>query len=98
MRMNHFTDEEKIILSRFIDTDGVIQIWPSKRVKQEIILKYLAGFFEKEKTYSEQEVNLLISGLHDFNDLFILRRGLVDDKWLIREKDGSSYWLNPSKY
>ncbi len=94
MRMNHFTDEERIILSRFIDTEGVIQIWPSKRVKQEIILKYLAGFFEKEKTYSEQEVNLLLSGLHDFNDLFILRRGLIDEKWLTREKDGSSYWLS----
>ncbi|OJV66821.1 MAG: hypothetical protein BGO41_05235 [Clostridiales bacterium 38-18] len=96
--MYNFTDEEKAILSRFIDAKGVIKIWPSKRVKQEIILKYLAGFFEKEKTYSEHDVNLLISGLHDFNDLFILRRGLVDDKWLMREKDGSFYWLNPLRY
>ena len=77
---------------RFLDRDGRIKIWPSKQALKLEILKYLSDKFESGRFYKECEVNDIINHWHTFNDYFLLRRGLIDARFLSRTKNGSSYW------
>lgn len=76
--------------------------FPTKRRDQLIILKSISVAFEPGKQYLEPEVNEEIkSWLTDINcfpgwDYLMLRRRLVDDGFLTRNRDGSFYWVNPS--
>jgi len=79
-------------ISRFLDENGRIRIWPSKKDMKEAVLGYLAEKFEYQKTYTEKEVNNIIQEWHTFNDYFILRRGLIDCGLLSRTRNGASYW------
>ncbi|WP_346937618.1 DUF2087 domain-containing protein [uncultured Clostridium sp.] len=81
-------------IDRFIDHEGRIKIWPKKKEVKIEILKYLATKFEYDYLYSEKEVNNIIINWHTFEDYFLLRRGLIDYKFLCRKKDGSEYWRN----
>lgn len=84
-------------IQRFLDDDGKINIWPSKKDVKIEILKYLSSNFEYGRFYSEKEVNAIINENHTFNDYFLLRRGMVDYKFLSRTKDGAKYWRNKNE-
>ncbi|HRX21682.1 MAG TPA: DUF2087 domain-containing protein [Syntrophomonadaceae bacterium] len=84
-------------IDRFLDESGKIKQMPAKHLVKLMVFEYLAGKFEYEKEYSEQEVNAIISTWHAFGDYFLLRRGLVDNGWLLRLPDGSKYWKNKEK-
>lgn len=84
-------------IKRFLDDDGKIKIWPSKKDVKIEILKYLSSNFEYDKFYTEKEVNAIIDENHTFNDYFLLRRGMVDYKFLSRTKDGAKYWRNKNE-
>lgn len=79
-------------IKRFLDDDGRIKIWPAKKDLKIEILKYLSTKFECDRIYIEKEVNAIIEEWHSFNDYFLLRRGMVDYKFLDRTRDGSKYW------
>ena len=79
-------------IERFLDERGKIKIWPSKREVKIEVLRYLSTKFEYDKFYSEKEVNVIIDKWHNFNDYFLLRRGMIDYKFLFRTKDGAKYW------
>jgi len=79
-------------IERFLDEKGKIRIWPSKKEVKIEVLRYLSTKFEYDKFYSEKEVNVIIDEWHKFNDYFLLRRGMVDYKFLFRTKDGAKYW------
>lgn len=81
-------------IKRFLDDDGKIKIWPSKKDVKIEILRYLSNNFEYDKFYTEKEVNVIINENHTFNDYFLLRRGMIDYKFLSRTKDGAKYWRN----
>lgn len=76
----------------YLEPDGRIKIWPSKRTDKVEVLKYLVRQFEYNKFYSEKEVNCIIDKNHSFNDYFLLRRELIDNKLLYRTKNGARYW------
>jgi hypothetical protein len=76
----------------FIDKEGRIKIWPSKREMKLQVLEYLAEKFEFGRFYKECEVNGIISQWHTFNDYFLLRRGLIESGLLSRTRDGAKYW------
>lgn len=78
----------------FLDEKGRVKTWPSKKQMKIEVLKYISGKFEEEKLYSEKEVNNTIDQWHTFNDYFIIRRGMIDYKLLLRKRDGSQYWKN----
>lgn len=84
--------DEKI--KNFLDSDGRIKIWPSKKQAKVEILKYLSTKFEYDRFYCEKEVNEIIDENHTFNDYFLLRRGMIESKFLSRTRDGSKYWRN----
>ncbi|MDN5352749.1 MAG: hypothetical protein PWQ12_1670 [Clostridiales bacterium] len=86
------TENEKTIVNRFLDDQGRVKTWPSKNSKQTLIFAYIAEFFEVGVKYTEHDINMKLSELHTFEDLFLLRRGLIVSGYMDREKDGSAYW------
>ncbi len=49
---------------------------PVQRKKREVVLRYLAGKFDSDRTYTEQEVSFLLLNYHE--DYASLRREMVD--------------------
>ena len=79
--------QRKVINSFF--EYGKLKSIPVQRKKELIVLKEIAKSFEKDKMYSEREVNIIIA---DFNDDFCtIRRDMISDG--IMERDGSIYKL-----
>ena len=63
--------------------DGELTAIPRQRKKREVILRYLIRQFEKERAYTEAEVNELLAGYHE--DVATLRREMVSYELLMRE-------------
>ena len=78
----------------FLDKSGNVSSWPSKKSRQLLVLEYLSNFFEKEKFYSEAEVNQILKSHHTFSDWPLLRRQLVENGLLSRDKNEYQYWRN----
>jgi len=76
------------LLSRFIGADGRLDVVPTKRAKRLVVLDHIARRFEPGRTYTEAEVNAVLTGFHD--DYAALRRYLVDERFLTRE--ANVYW------
>jgi len=62
--------------------DGHLKAIPSKRKKREVLLRYIAGSFERERVYREAEVNAVLREFHE--DVAFLRRELIDFGFLVR--------------
>ena len=84
-------DQKKV--NNFLDKNGLLKLYPTKRNKQVQILKYLITFFEPKKIYTESEVNKCLNNLSVLNDSCLLRRELIDIGYLERSKDGKAYFL-----
>ncbi len=84
-------------IERFLDEEGKLKLWPAKKAVQEQVYAYLAQKFEPGRYYTEHEVNAILASSHTFGDLFLLRRGLIESGWLLRERNGSRYWRNPER-
>ncbi len=87
---------EKKVLADFMTPDGKLRALPVQYKKLLVILHYLANkVFEPGVKYTEKEVNSKLSAY--FEDTASLRRYLVDNRYLAREK--GIYWkpevLNP---
>ena len=61
---------------------------PVQRKKREVVLRYMAGKFSPDRTYTEQEVNLLLLNYHE--DYASLRREMVDTGLMVRAN--GLYW------
>ena len=66
-------------IERFLDEEGRLKQWPAKQAPREEAFAYLARKFEPGRDYTEHEVNAILSTWHTFGDLFILRRGLIEN-------------------
>lgn len=80
--------------ARFLDEAGRITQLPRKRRERLELLIYLSQKFAPDAVYTEKQVNQICDQWHTFGDYFMLRRELVDNGLLGREKDGSRYWRN----
>tara|TARA_Y100001970_G_scaffold32194_1_gene40061 strand:+ start:2943 stop:3191 length:249 start_codon:yes stop_codon:yes gene_type:complete len=81
-------------MNQFIDEFDMITRWPKKPVDKKKVISWLAEKFEFDKQYSEKQINQIIKTHHSFNDIPLLRRELVSNKFLSRKDDGSVYWKN----
>lgn len=89
--------KKRINISPFLDETGrIVQIPTPERTKLPV-LAHLASKFEQNQIYSEKEVNQIINAWHTFRDYFILRRLLVDYKFLERTRSGAEYWVVPKE-
>lgn len=81
-------------LTRFIDAQGAVKLWPGQAQDQRNVLTYLAERFAPDQMYSEKEVNALLSQyVHPYVcDHVAVRRDLIDLRLLQRSKDGARYW------
>ncbi|HLW01315.1 MAG TPA: metalloregulator ArsR/SmtB family transcription factor [Ktedonobacterales bacterium] len=78
---------ERKVLRDFFDGERLKEI-PASRKKREVILKWFASLFERERTYTEAEVNEIIKRHH--HDWAYWRRELVGARLLQRE--AGVYW------
>lgn len=51
--------------------------------------RYLSSKFKTDIKYTEKEVNQILTDWSTIGDYFLLRRGLVDSRFLSRTADGS---------
>lgn len=67
---------------------GKLKSIPAQRKKERIVLEEIAKSFEKDKEYTEREVNIIIA---DFNDDFCtIRRDMISEN-LLRRKNSLYY-------
>ncbi len=75
----------------FVDRDGLIERYPVKVSEKQVVLNYLAQFFEAGLLYTEREVNEVLKSHISFQDYVTLRRDLFDFDYLTRSLDGKTY-------
>lgn len=86
------TEQEKEnIIKNYIKNNKIINI-PRAEKKKIIILQYLLQKFQRNKRYTEKEVNEIIKSMHE--DFATLRRYLIEYGFMARENNGSIYWVN----
>ncbi|MEF2784053.1 MAG: DUF2087 domain-containing protein [Clostridium sp.] len=68
---------------------------PKKLTNKKAVLDIISNIFERDTEYSEQEVNEMLKPI--FDDFVLLRRYLVDYKYLNRTRSGSIYNLNDER-
>jgi hypothetical protein len=81
----------EISCDRFLDDEGKVKSWPAKRAMQKLIIEYVSEKFEYDRVYSEKEVNGILGYWHTFGDYFILRRGLIEEGFMVRTPNGAEY-------
>ena len=84
--------DHQSLLKNFLDGEGRLKAFPSKRKLKLCALDYLAGKLEPGQ-YTEREINDLLRRWHTFNDPETLRRELYENRYLDRKRDGSVYWV-----
>ena len=89
MTDSYYIDE----LKNFLDKDGRLKSYPVKQRPKTMALFYLASKFEKDRKYTEKEVNQILKDWHTFEDWAMLRRDLFDKWFLGRDSKGKEYWL-----
>lgn len=85
--------KQKIDISVFLDDAGKIMQIPVPNRTKIPVLAYLVSKFEEDQFYSEKKVNEIINAWHNFGDYFVLRRMLIDYKFLDRTPNGAKYWV-----
>lgn len=76
------------VIKDYVKKDGSLKTIPAQRKKLEAILRYIVKAFKVGKTYTEKQVNEILSQYHE--DTASLRRELVGFKLMKRE--GGEYW------
>lgn len=80
-----------ITIDRFLK-EGKVYFWPSKKEARDVVFAYLSKDFEKDKKYSEKEVNEILGQNIAALDVAFFRRALYDSGYLDRTIDGREYW------
>jgi len=85
-------ESRKIIETFFESTDPpVLKAFPPKEKKKLVILRVVAGCFEKGRRYAEPEVTEILKAIHE--DHATLRRYLIAYGFMERTTDCKEYWL-----
>ena len=72
--------------------DGTITGFPRKEKRKLAILRHITGRFERQRQYTEKEVNEVLKGVYP-EDHVTLRRYMIEYGFMDRNDDGSAYWL-----
>ena len=94
------TNEQTVMILKRLLKGGAMKRMPKGRKDTEVFLALAASFLDPQMTYSESELNnLLTEWMADFTssmtmDHATVRRYLVDFGFLMRDQSGSSYTAN----
>ena len=67
----------------------VLKVFPAREKKKYIVATLIIELFDVGKEYRESEVNDILVNIHD--DYATIRRFLVDNKFLYRDRLGTRY-------
>ncbi len=81
---------DRKILDTFLEPDGRIKAFPTQEKKFLVILRMVVKAFEPGVRYTEKQVNEILSRYSD--DTALLRRNLVEYKFMDRQGGGGEYW------
>lgn len=86
-------EEEETIISNMFSSLNPLKLknLSPKEKKKIVILKKIANQFERDRKYSEKEVNAIIEDIYD--DFATIRRYLIEYGFMNRIQDGKEYWL-----
>ncbi len=70
--------------------NGRLVAMPVKRRNVRIALSVIVEDFERGRAYTEEEINTIVLQYHD--DYCVLRRALVNERFLERDAAGQRYW------
>jgi hypothetical protein len=92
-RYNITQEENEQILHKYFPDGlpGFLKAFPRKEKHRLVILREIARRFEKDRYFSEKEINQILQAVDD--DYATLRRYLIEYGFLDRKTDGSQYWL-----
>ncbi|MBD2432501.1 MULTISPECIES: DUF2087 domain-containing protein [Fischerella] len=91
MNNNKLENWEEKVLNNYLDGTQLKKI-PASRKKRLVVLRWLVRKFEEKVTYSERQVNEIISQHH--SDYATLRREMIGYQLMEREK--GFYWRLPA--
>jgi DNA-binding CsgD family transcriptional regulator len=87
--------EAKSVEDRFLEGDGrgglILTGWPKKQKDKLVLLKKIVGLFQRDKRYTEKEVNAILRPV--WGDHVTIRRYLIEYRFLERTSDCSAYWI-----
>lgn len=86
-------EDVRKVLKSFLNADGSLKQIPPQGNKLLIILNFIVDAFAFDSNYTEKEVNTILRRFHP--DTAALRRYLVDNGLMDRERDGTRYWRRP---
>ena len=85
-------EEEKILQTMFSSLLPLkLKAFSPKEKKKIVILKKISEQFEKNRRYSEKEINNILKGI--FEDFATIRRYLIEYGFMERTNDCKEYWL-----
>lgn len=85
-------ESKKIMDGVFYSADPLkLKVFSPKEKKKIVILRKIAEQFEKNKQYTEKEVNSILADIYE--DYATIRRYLIEYGYMDRTKDGKAYWL-----
>ncbi|VEU82703.1 DUF2087 domain-containing protein [Acholeplasma hippikon] len=93
--MYEYTTEElnEVIEKFFTSTEPLkLRELPAKDKKKYLVHIPIIQAFERNKKYTEVEVNMILKSIYP-TDHCIIRRNLVDYKFLGRENMSATYWV-----
>lgn len=79
------------ILKSFLDSEGRLTAYPSKRKMKLYALIYIAQKIDRDRIYTEKELNAALNEWHTFGDPATIRRELYTHKFLDRDSYGREY-------
>ncbi len=92
--MFEYTIQEKDdVLEKYFESKDslVLKVFPKKQKQKYLCILWIKTLFEKDKLYTEKEVNQVLKNVHE--DYVMMRRYLVEFGLINRKQDGSKYWL-----
>lgn len=85
-------EEEKILETMFSSLSPLkLKVFSSREKKKIVILKKISEEFDKNKRYSEKDVNGIIKQIYE--DFATIRRYLIEYGFMERTNDCKEYWL-----
>ncbi len=85
-------EEEKTLQNMFISLSPLrLKTFSTKEKKKIIILRRISEEFERDRSYSEIEVNAILKEIYE--DYATLRRYMIEYGFMDRTNDCKEYWL-----
>lgn len=70
--------------------ENVLICFPKKIKLRRMVLEKIVENFERNRQYTEKEVNEILKSVYD--DYILIRRSLIESGLLRRTDDGRQYW------